>query len=284
MKRVLDMKKWLIAGMLTVALLLSASVASASHSWGSYHWGRTANPFTLKLVDSVLTSATADWDGHLSVASADWSVSAVLDTTIVAGDTGNGTRKKCPAVLGQIRVCNASYGFNGWLGLAQIWIYSDGHIAQGTAKMNDSYLDNPGFITPYETPAWRQFVICQEVGHPFGLDHQDVVFDNANLGSCMDYTSDPDGSVKGQLSNLHPNQHDYDQLATIYGHTDGKNTFTRATRFGAPKASADDDDKGEPTGKKDGKGRDILFVKQLGAGEKKFTWVKWADWNPSDAK
>jgi hypothetical protein len=156
--------------------------------------------------------------------------------------------------------------------------------------MNDSYLDNPKFNTPYETPAWRQFVLCQEVGHPFGLDHQDVTFDNANLGSCMDYTNDPDGGPGGASetdpSNEHPNQHDYDQLATIYGHTDGKNTFTRATRFAAPKASADngdDDDLGAPADKKDGKGRVILFVKELGGGAKKFTWVKWSDWHPSNA-
>jgi hypothetical protein len=277
------MNRWIMAGMLAVALLLAASVASADHSWGSYHWARTSNPFTLKLVDSVKNNG-ANWNNHLSVASTDWSGSNVLDTAIVAGSEDGKLRKQCPAVKGQIRVCNALYGFNGWLGLAQIWI-SGNHIYQGTAKMNDSYMDNPKFITPYETPAWRQFVMCQEIGHPFGLDHQDVTFDNANLGSCMDYTDDPDGTTKDQLSNLHPNSHDYDQLATIYTHLDSNNTFTRATRFAAPKASADDDeDLGTPTEKRDGKGRVILFEKDLGGGKKKFTWVKWSDWNPSDSK
>ena len=32
----------------------------------------------------------------------------------------------------------------------------------------------------------------------------------------MDYTDDPDGSVDGELSNEHANQHDYDQLESIY--------------------------------------------------------------------
>ena len=55
--------------------------------------------------------------------------------------------------------------------------------------MNDSYFNT----AKYNTPAWRRLVMCQEVTHDFGLDHQDEIFNNANLGSCMDYTNDPDG-------------------------------------------------------------------------------------------
>jgi hypothetical protein len=40
--------------------------------------------------------------------------------------------------------------------------------------------------------------MCQEVGHTFGLDHQDENFNNTNLGTCMDYTNDPS-------TNQHPN-------------------------------------------------------------------------------
>ncbi|MEN8207120.1 MAG: hypothetical protein ABFS24_14080 [Pseudomonadota bacterium] len=32
----------------------------------------------------------------------------------------------------------------------------------------------------------------------------------------MDYTDDPDGTIYNELSNEYPNQHDYDQLVTIY--------------------------------------------------------------------
>ena len=60
--------------------------------------------------------------------------------------------------------------------------------------------------------------MCQEVGHTFGLDHQDEDFFNPNIGTCMDYTTDPDGTILGQLSNEHPNQHDYDMLKSIYAH------------------------------------------------------------------
>ena len=129
----------------------------------------------------------------------------------------NGTNtKRCNPTSGRVEVCNATYGKNGWLGLASVWV-SGGHIVQGTAKMNDSYFNT----SRYNTPAWRQFVMCQEVGHTFGLGHQDEDFDNANLDTCMDYTNNPE-------SNQHPDQHDYDQLKTpeMYGHTDESNTFS----------------------------------------------------------
>ena len=68
-------------------------------------------------------------------------------------------------------------------------------------KLNDTYFNT----STYNTEAWRNLVSCQEVGHTFGLDHQDENFNNPNLGTCMDYTNDPS-------SNQHPNQHDYDHL------------------------------------------------------------------------
>lgn len=196
----------LMAASAVLATLSLTATAYASHSWGSYHWARTSNPFTLKLGDNFSSS----WDPYLVTASSDWSASSVLDTTIVAGST---RPKLCRPKSGRVEVCNASYGPNGWLGLAQIWV-SGSHITQGVAKMNDTYFSSPS----YNTPAWKQLVVCQEVAHTFGLDHQDENFGNPNLGSCMDYTSDPDGPP----SNEHPNAHDFAQLETIYNsHTDG---------------------------------------------------------------
>ena len=96
---------------------------------------------------------------------------------------------------------------------------------QGTTKVNDSYFNTAA----YNKPAWRYLVMCQEVGHTFGLDHQDETKTNANLGTCMDYTNDPDGGAGGASatdpSNEQPNQHDYDQLVSIYTHTDLRTTI-----------------------------------------------------------
>lgn len=194
-------------------LLALASPATANHSWGSYHWARGANPFTLKLGDNV----TSQWDAYLNEASRDWSASSVLDTTVVAGNAGN--VKRCNTTTGRVEICNAKYGFNGWLGIAGISL-SGGHIVASYVKMNDSYFSTAS----YNTPSWRLSVMCQEIGHAFGLDHQDENFSNANLGSCMDYTNDPDASP----NNLHPNQHDFDQLEAIYAHLDSNTTVGAA--------------------------------------------------------
>jgi hypothetical protein len=165
---------------LLVAVLAAFPLsASADHSWGDYHWARTSNPFTLKVGDNV----DAKWDAYLNEAISDWSASSVLNLTKVTGGT---KPRNCRPTSGRIEACNAKYGNTGWLGIAQIWV-SGSHITQAITKVNDTYFDT----ATYNTPAWRRLVMCQEIAHDFGLDHQDENFNNANLGSCMDYTSDP---------------------------------------------------------------------------------------------
>jgi len=199
-------RRLFITALLAVAVSVLPSLALGSHSWGGYHWARTSNPFNLKVGDNV----NSTWDPILNTTVSDWTASTVLNLEKVAG----GTRAKpCKATTGRVEVCNASYGNNGWLGIAQIWITGGTHIVQGITKVNDYYFNTP----TYNTTAWRNLVMCQEVGHTLGLDHQDENFNNANLGTCMDYTSNPE-------SNQHPNQHDYQQLATIYQHLDSTTT------------------------------------------------------------
>ncbi|MER3404496.1 MAG: hypothetical protein C4289_04465, partial [Chloroflexota bacterium] len=198
--------------------------AEASHSWGGYHWARTSNPFTLMLGDNV----SSTWDPYLGEASSDWSQSSVLDTTVVPGSTDP---RRCRPTAGRVEVCNAKYGYTGWLGVAQIWV-SGSHITQATVKLNDTYFN----LSAYNTPAWRRLVMCQEVGHTFGLDHQDENFSNPNLGTCMDYTNDPDGPP----SNEHPNQHDYDQLALIYSHLDSTTTIAGAAPGSGTQRASDE--------------------------------------------
>ncbi len=246
-----------------LAAFLAVPSAQAGHSWGSYHWARTTTSFTLKLGDNVSTA----WDASLTTASTDWSVSTVLDTTIVAGTAG----RNCKAVAGTVQVCNARYGANGWLGLAQIWI-SGSHITQGLAKMNDTYFNT----STYNTPAWRNMVMCQEVGHTFGLGHQDEISSNLNLDTCMDYTSNPE-------SNQHPNTHDYDQLATIYAHTtDSSNSYstTLASARGASAFAQNGDfENASEWGKvirNDSRGNPSLYERDLGSGNKVITHVIWA--------
>lgn len=200
---------------LTVAVTAFAGIvgaATANHSWGNYHWARTSNPFTLKLGDNV----GSQWDASLATASSDWTASSVLDTTVVAGQAKG---RNCRPTSGRVEVCAGSYGANGWLGIASIWAQGN-HITQGTVRLNDTYFNT----STYNTPAWRNLVMCQEIGHTFGLAHQDENFSNANLGTCMDYTNNPS-------SNQHPNQHDYQQLETIYAHLDSTTTVGASAGF-----------------------------------------------------
>ncbi|MBI5732924.1 hypothetical protein HY967_03125 [Candidatus Jorgensenbacteria bacterium] len=88
----------------------------------------------------------------------------------------------------------------------------------------------------------------------------------------MDYTSDPDGPP----SNEHPNAHDYEQLETIYAHLDSTTTVGQTISRGGNAADAlDEAEWGAPL-KHDGKGRNSLYVRDLGHGEKVFTFVFWA--------
>lgn len=247
---------------LIALVMLFPLTVGASHSWGNYHWARTSNPFTLKVGDNVSSA----WDPYLNEAISDWNASSVLDLTKVAG----GTRpKNCRPTSGRIEVCNANYGNTGWLGIAQIWASGD-HITQAVAKMNDTYFTT----AQYNTPAWRRLVMCQEIAHDFGLDHQDEGFGAPNLGSCMDYTNDPDGGGAYGPSNEHPNAHDFEQLESIYAHLDSSTTISAAP----PGFMNADVHAVSNWGEKiheSADGHSALYVRDFGDGFKIFTHVFW---------
>ncbi|MEK9186393.1 MAG: hypothetical protein AAB885_02280 [Patescibacteria group bacterium] len=251
-------KKIIIAGVV-LSFGAVAGLAGASHSWGGYHWARTSNPFTVKLGDNLSTL----WDSYLGTTSYDWSLSNVLDTSIVSG---NSNPKNCKPVAGRVEVCNNKYGRNGWLGIASVWV-SGTHITQGAVKVNDTYFST----AKYNTPAWRNLVLCQEVGHAFGLDHQDEDFNNPPLGTCMDYSSDP-------TLNQHPNQHDYDMLEEIYAHLDTVTTLSQSSASSAGQEI--DHNNPKAWGKVIRTSSDkhsSLHELDLGKNNKVFTFVIWAE-------
>src|SRR5207249_1331178 len=133
-------------------------------------------------------------------------------TAIVAG-TSN---KRCSMVAGTTQVCNGRYGNNGWLGLATINITGT-HITRGSAKMNDTYFNTATYNNPNE----REHVMCQEVAHTFGLDHQST--DGSSLNTCMDYFSNT-GANAGSTLSTKPNAHDFEELNIIYQHLDSTTT------------------------------------------------------------
>lgn len=261
-----------VCAAVSVGLAAFSMNAVADHSWAGYHWASKNSPFTLSL-GSNLSSV---WKPYLNTAAYDWKLSSVLDSVVVAGKTNPAS---CMPIKGRVEVCNAAYGSTGWLGIAQVWV-SGTHITQAITKLNDTYFNT----ATYNKPAWRNMVTCQEVGHTLGLDHQDVTFGNANLGTCMDYTSNP----AGPLSNEHPNKHDYDQLVNIYAHSESTTTVAKSTSAAAgqdleqlPSAMTDlDFSRRGQWGRvirNDSKGRPAKYELDFGGGRKIFTHVFWAD-------
>lgn len=191
---------------LAVALLFAAMGSSsvlADHAWSDYHWATTTGTVNLPVIDSV----TPDWQQSMDVSLQKWNQSNAINQSVVALDDGARTRKRCAAQTGHMRVCNAEYGYNGWAGLASINLDSQRHITQGTAKMNDSYL------ATYPDD-YRNHVMCQEIGHVFGLGHTSE--DGSSQKTCMDYSDD--------INSQWPNSHDYAMLAEIYNHLDSYDT------------------------------------------------------------
>lgn len=205
------MSKWFLSRGISACVIVVALLSvipmpvAASHGWGKYHWKRTSSaikyiPFR-RYVSSI-------WVTRYNTAIADWRKSAM--TKIRPKTTFIGpANKSCPMATGQGSVCDGLYGSTGWLGLATIYIAPGNHISRGMARQNNTYFKTKA----YNTVAWRQFVICQEIGHIFGLAHVNEIFNNPNTGSCMDYTNDPDGGPGGasntDKNNMHPNAHDY---------------------------------------------------------------------------
>lgn len=278
----------------------AAGPASANHSWGNYHWpiAGTNHPFQVytALTESywrsmlvngqnvdIIGDAIGDWEGN------DPDLGTYTDylNPVDSGPSGT-SAKKCDPLSQKVLVCSAYYGFRGWLGVATIWINGD-HIYQATTKLNDSYHSSG----TYSSYSWRALVGCQEIGHDFGLGHQNEDFDTDVTKSCMEYTKKPEG-------NETPDGHDYEQLKIIYdahmaeestgdggggglggGPPDGKGP-NKADAFtfrevGKPIPSATkitSTDWGTAIGY-DARGRPNVFALDIGKGLRKITHVTW---------
>lgn len=200
----------------------------------------------------------------------------IEQTEYGASDTSSRTRRKCNSPEGQIRICNLEYGQNGWRGIAGISLDSNGHISKGYTKLNDTYFN----MSYYSGDNWKQSVTCQELGHNVGLDHQDEDFNNQSLFTCMDYQDPPFEA---------PNSHDFQQLSTIYRHTDSYDSYLGGDGGnggggdGCNAPPGKGCNKGETNGSSIGCGRSIykrgnaeVFLRIDPDGTRHLTHVTWA--------
>ena len=286
--------KWLSAAAIAA---LAAGPATANHSWSTYHWAISApntsfavytaltQPYWRSMVDAsgnqhdIIDEARRDWGNSASDPNpTDGTVYTNYLRPQFAGTRPQSEARKCNPIVGAVFVCSESYGYRGWLGIATVWLNGN-HISQATTKLNESY-HNSGTYSSY---SWRAAVACQEIGHDFGLGHQDEDFNTDRTESCMEYTNLP-------ASNATPDWHDFQQLQTIYdAHIAGNESSGgggrpggRADPFafrevGKPALGANpvsSEDWGTAVGF-DAHGRPNVFELELRPGYRKVTHVTW---------
>jgi hypothetical protein len=247
-----------------------AAIVSANHSWNGYHWARTSNPFTLRVGKNLSSAWGTAYSGSIS----DWSASSVLNLSSYTGSAGSA----CGMVRGTVQVCNGSYGNNGWLGLASINLLSGTkHITQGSAKMNDTYFNTATYNNPNE----RRHVMCQEIGHTFGLGHTSE--NGTSQNTCMDYFSNTGANATSTVS-TRPNSHDYALLESIYAHLDGSTTVGARTTSTAHEAAEDagSDITEDPISwghlvSQSRNGRSSIYERSNPNGSKTITHVYWTE-------
>ena len=176
-----------------------------TNDWGGTHsqkdfsrWKSSGEGLTLDIQNAL----TNDWNSYFNTAVKDWD-NGTPDALALTITYASAPDPKCSPVRGIMKVCNNWYGKSGWTGLNEVYYDENGYITYSIAKMNEDYL-NGG------TDGEKQYVMCHELGHGFGLPHRDESITNVDLGTCLDYTRRPS-------ANQHPDNVDYENLASLYG-------------------------------------------------------------------
>ena len=180
MKLIKTLRPWGILSVLAVVMVLTAGVASATNKWNGYHW--ESNNLALTVVDNTnapgvfdVVDAVAEWAGLGTDIQPEMALGSSGDVEVVA-----------------IRIRPH------YLGLARIWVDEFGHIGKGRVELNSRYLNSLTF------DEWDH-VLCQELGHIWGLGH-----DNVEEG-CM-----ASSSFLGLPGYTSPSDHDKVTLNDIY--------------------------------------------------------------------
>jgi hypothetical protein len=147
-----------ILGIFVVGLLVANYNVAFGHNWWKWHWDKSTINVWLQNCLTEAEAARYDWDSHTQLSLP--KKTSHTDISVWCGNFGN----------------------TGWWGLASIEdsSYDFWHcfwwcrISHGHARFNTYY----GGTTGSGTGSDRRGVLCQEIGHLFGLDH-------SNTGDCM---------------------------------------------------------------------------------------------------
>ena len=154
----------LIVLLALLALAAFPSSADANHSWGGYHWARTSNPFTIKLGDNV----SGSWDSnarHRLVR---------LEPIHRARHHRRRRRNETEELPSHQRACRGLQRQLRQHRLARCGADLDHRRRRTSPRVRSRITTTTSATRPtqYNNTAEMQHVICQEIGHTFGLDHQ----------------------------------------------------------------------------------------------------------------
>lgn len=173
-----------------VAVILTRGHVQAEHAW-DYHWAGQGER-TIQLIESV----SPEWEPALAAAVAVWNQSPVIEIVVVPDEGA----KNCATVLGKARICNASGIAGNYWAYTQVWAPAGGHISRAR-----TVIDDESFVGA--SPEMRQWIVCHELGHALGLWHFETV---QSPPTCMHVN----------FFASEPNEHDFHELTSIYGHGD----------------------------------------------------------------
>ena len=142
----------------------------------------------------VLNALDDRWHINFEIAIDDWDSGDPDALSLFV--TSVGIEPACRDVKGKLKVCNGDYGETKWRGINQV-IIQNGFIISSVAKLNEFYLNGAD-------EAQRQYTMCHEIGHGFGLPHTDENFFNADLGNCMVSGYAVDHCDSSERANLSP--------------------------------------------------------------------------------
>lgn len=180
----------------------------------THTWSNTGNGLELTIVNAL----DLNWHEYFNISVQQWD-DGTPDSLTLSIEIADEPDTNCSPMAGYIKVCNGNYGPTEWEGINHAFLDSRGHIYASTAQMNEY------FLFESSNTANRQYTMCHEIGHGFGLSHTDENMYNINQGNCMDYTTRPWNSQS-------PNDRNYNTLSIMYGviGSDSSVTTNNATK------------------------------------------------------